>query len=142
MSADLDTQEIEARLQMSDFILCKNIQNLQFQHKRENDVPFMDLLSRPLPSKIRNVEEEYQMWTQTFATRIPQCNESIASRGGNNVAKPYKAPCGYECFSPELMKEWVIEPCKKNTFQNYLVQDDKKICSKSHQLFNNVTKRV
>jgi hypothetical protein len=137
-----EMQEIESRLQQSDYILCKNIQSLHFVHKKESDGPFMDLLSRPLPSKIRNVVEEHKMWTQTYQTRVPQCNELIASRGGNNVSKSYSAYGGYECFSPQLMNDWIMEPCKKNTFQNYLVQDNDKICSKSHQLFNNVTKRV
>lgn len=134
---------MDDHLKQSDYILCKNIQDLQFKHKRENDVKFMSLLSKPLPCCIRDVNEEYKIWTDTFKTRTPNCSEIIATRGGNNKKSGVDKQCGgYECYQGKYNNNFLLLPCKENTFQNYLVEDNEKICSVSHQMFNNMTKRV
>lgn len=137
-----EINEIVSRLQQSDTVLCNNIENLQFAHKRENDLSYMYRLSRSMPNKIRNVSDEYQMWTQTFKTRVADCTDGILNRGGNDV-KPNLTQCvGYECFKSPYTNEYQMVPCKNNTFKNYLVNDDMKVCTLSHQLFNNITRRV
>lgn len=124
--------EQKQRLQESDHMLCTNIESLQFKHKYESDVPFMQLLSKPIPNCIRDVTQEHTMWTQTFKTRTPGCSlDLIMTRGGNASGMKQKT-----------QSEFLMPPCWTNTFQNYLVEDDKKVCSKSHQLFNNLTRRV
>ncbi len=138
-----EMNDIISRLQQSDTILCNNIENLQFSHKRENDLAYMYKLSRSMPNRIRNVTEEYQMWTQSFKTRVANCSEDILKRGGNDVIPNLTQCAGYECLlKPCYTHEYQIEPCKNNSFKNYLVNDDLKVCTLSHQLFNNVTKRV
>ena len=137
-----ETNEIISRLQQSDNVLCNNIENLQFTHKRENDRSYMYKLSRSMPNKLRNVDEEYQMWTQSFKTRVANCTDDILKRGGNDVIPSLSLCAGYECFKPCYTQEYQMVPCKNNSFQNYLVNDDMKVCTLSHQLFNNVTKRV
>lgn len=137
-----EMKDIELRLMQSDTLLCTNIENLQFSHKRDNDLSYIYPLSRTMPNKIRNVAEEYQMWTQSFKTRVANCTEDILKRGGNDVVPSLTQCGGYECFRPCYTKEVQTIPCKNNTFKNYLVDDDVKICSLSHQLFNNVTRRV
>jgi hypothetical protein len=136
-----EMKDIYSRLQQSDTILCNNIENLQFSHKRENDLRYMYNLSRTMPNKIKNVAEEYQMWTQSFRTRVADCTDTILNRGGNVVVKPFTNCAGYECFQPCYTKELTYVPCKNNTFKNHLVKDDEKVCTSNHQLFNNVTKR-
>lgn len=134
---------MESRIEQSDYILCKNIQNLHFKHKRESDLPYMSLLSKPLPCCIRDVSEEYQMWTDSYATRNPYCNESIVTRGGNNKKGGKTQVCrGYECLKGPYSHNFLLTPCTQNTFQNYLVEDNNKICSVNHQLFNNMTRRI
>lgn len=137
-----EMRDIHSRLQQSDILLCNNIENLQFSHKRENDMSYMYNLSRTMPNKIRNVTEEYQMWTQSLKTRVADCTNDIIKRGGNNVVPSLTQCGGYECFKPCYTQTFQTIPCKNNTFKNYLVNDNEKICTLSHQLFNNVTKRV
>lgn len=140
----MEEEDIMRRMQQSDDMQCNNIEYLQFSHKRENELMFMAPLSKPLNNQIRNVTSEYDMWTQTFTSRVPTCTEAIAFRGGNNriPIAPNKLCAGFSCFGDAYTQEYVVVPCKKNTFKNYVVEDDKKICSSSHQLFNNMTKRV
>lgn len=137
-----EMQDIYTRFQQSDTLLCNNIENLQFSHKRENDLSYMYNLSRTMPNRIRNIAEEYQMWTQSFKTRVADCTTDIIKRGGNNVVPPLTQCAGFECFKPCYTQEFQTIPCKNNTHKNYLVSDDNKVCTLSHQLFNNVTKRV
>lgn len=140
----LEETDMLDRMQQSDDVLCHNIQNLQFAHKRENDVAYMLHLSKPLNNQIRDVKSEYNLWTQTFATRVATCTDDIVTRGGNNKIPPVQNNLcsGYECFTKPYTSEYMMLPCKQNTFKNYLVHDDKKICTSTHQLFNNMTKRV
>lgn len=137
-----EISEIHSRLQQSDTLLCGNIENLQFSHKRDNDLSYMYNLSRSMPNRIRNVGEEYQMWTQSFKTRVADCTDDILKRGGNDVIPNLSQCGGYECFKPSYTNEYQIVPCKNNSFRNYLVNDLEKVCTSSHQLFNNITKRV
>ena len=137
-----EMNEIHLRLLQSDTLLCNNIENLQFSHKRENDLSYMYNLSRTMPNRIRNVSEEYQMWTQSLKTRVAGCSADVMKRGGNDVIPNLTQCGGYECFKPCYTGEYQMVPCKNNTFKNHLVNDDTKVCTTSHQLFNNVTKRV
>lgn len=137
-----EMKDIYTRLHQSDTLLCNNIENLQFSHKRENDLSYMYSLSRTMPNRIRNVGDEYQMWTQSFRTRVADCTDDILKRGGNNIVPPLSQCAGYECFKACHTKEFQTIPCKNNSHRNYLVNDSQKVCALSHQLFNNLTKRV
>lgn len=124
-------------LQQSDAMLCRNVENLQFKHKRETDVSLMNTFRPAVPCRIRDVQQEYKLWTETFGTRPATCDEMIMTRGGNNH--------GYHGgFNPELKNkncEFLMDPCSQNTFKNHLVEDDVKTCTLRHQMFNNITKR-
>ena len=37
--------------------------------------------------------------------------------------------------------EFLLDPCFKPTYQNYMVYDDEKQCTKLHQILNNMTRR-
>jgi hypothetical protein len=121
----------------SDNILCRNIEYLQFQHKKETDIQLMHSFKPAVPCGIRDVVRESKLWTDTFGTKIATCDEVIMTRGGNNH--------GYiKGFNPDVKNktcEFLLDPCPQNTFKNYLVSDDKKTCSLKHQTFNNITKR-
>jgi hypothetical protein len=43
--------------------------------------------------------------------------------------------------SNSLNGEFVLQPCKNNTWKNYQTCDSMKCCSKKHQMFDNWTKR-
>lgn len=120
----------------SDAMLCRNIEYLQFQHKRQTDQNMMGAFYPSVPCGIRDVSREYKLWTETFGTKVATCDETIMTRGGNNH--------GYYRYNPDVTNkncEFLLDPCPKNTFKNYLIQDHEKICSLRHQTFNNVTKR-
>lgn len=140
-------EEIQAAENMlrSDAMLCTNIESLHFRHKAETERQFMYPLSRPIPCCIRNIEHETKMFTDTFGTRTAKCTRGVVTRGGNHpkTLKPYNSTyVGYDYFDSPLCGDLMMIPCKQNTFQNYQVGDAYKTCSASHQLFNNMTKRV
>jgi hypothetical protein len=146
MSQFLTEEEKDAhnRMIQSDMMLCTNIEHLHFRHKYETDVPYMHLLSKPIPCCVRDVKEEYKLLTESYETRKATCDESVMTRGGNHkpMNKYKNTQVGYDYFNTPLNSELLMIPCKENNVQNYIVQDDKKTCSASHQLFNNMTKRV
>lgn len=124
-------------IQQSDAILCGNIEYLQFKHKKETDLTLMKSFRPAVPCGIRDVRQEYKLWTETFGTKMATCDEAIMTRGGNNHGY-------YHGYNPNVQNkncELLLDPCEQNTFKNYLVSDDKKTCSLRHQTFNNITKR-
>ena len=139
---DLESREIMERMAQSDNIVCTNIEFLNFKDKRENELPYMHLLSKPIPNEIRNVSSEQQMRTDTFKTRVYTCDENVLLRGGNGIARKIPNCGGFECFAPQYTKEYMIVPSKHNSFQNFIVENNKNIKTNHHQLFDNVTKRM
>lgn len=122
---------IVQRMQQSDAVLCNHLEFLHFSSKRDNDLFFMSSMERALPMQVRDVSEEYKMWTQTFGTRTPTCTEGLRTRFGNHKKQPSSVwniepsipLCGgYECLSPTFNTTHVSKTTKK--------------------LFNNMTKRV
>lgn len=140
-------EEIEAaeRMLQSDTMICTNVESLHFKHKAETDRLFMHPLNRPIPCCIRDIGKESKMFTDTFGTRTSKCTPGVMTRGNNHpkTAKPYDSTLvGYDYFDSPLCGDLMMIPCKQNTFRNHLVADHLKTCSASHQLFNNLTKRV
>ena len=52
----------------------------------------------------------------------------------NNINK-------YMIYDIVPSKGFLLQPCKQNTYVNGLVCDDAKCCSRTHQVFNNLTKQ-
>ena len=127
----------------SDEFLCYHIQNLQFKHKTENDKAFMHAFPWSLPHVVRDVDCEFKLLTESYGTRKASCDDAIRTRG-YNVTKPLtdgKKCVGYDCFDKKYSCDFLLDPCQTTGPPTHLVQDEKKICSMRHQLFNNVTKR-
>jgi hypothetical protein len=126
--------EITQRIKQSDALLCTNLEYLHFIDKRQNDSQLMSQINRALPMEVRNVDKEYDMWTQTYITRSHTCPSNILSRGGNTSLKqkngtsvlsiePHIPLCGgYECLDDTFNRTSVPYNTKK--------------------LFDNMTKRV
>lgn len=85
----MSDEEILARMQQSDHILCTNIGNLHFSAKRRDDAPFMHAFGRSLPSQIRNVESELQLWANTFTSRFDIRTPMIVNRGQTTPRAPH-----------------------------------------------------
>lgn len=117
-----ENNEIAERLKQSDRILCTHLENLHFTSKRENDLYLMSTCWRSLPMTVRNVEEEYQLWIQSYRTRVPYCSIELAQRYGNTTNKEKELCGGYECV--------------RTPYNNTKVPDNTRV------LFNTMTKRV
>ena len=130
--------------QHSDNMICNTKANLTFQHKKQNDLMFYKSIGTSLLSPMRDPTTEFNL----LSGKDPRsCNLSKAftSRGGNSLNcsdTPCKSiPQGYDCMKQQNIQEYLLMPCKQNTFRNHIVCDDTKCCSKRHQLFMNITKR-
>ena len=125
-------------LYKSDQMLCTNSAYLHYKDKQTNDELFVQQMSRPRDMCIRNIDAESQLW-KTDSMRKATCFPLVNTRGGNFGCEPVR-PCP-KLYTSYCMDEFLLTPCPKNTYKNYIVFDDKKQCSKSHQILNNWTKR-
>ncbi len=122
----------------SDHLLCTNSAYLQYKDKKMNDGLFVQQMSRPRDMCLRNIDNENRLFL-TPSSREYTCSKFLASRGGNEGCEP-NVPCP-KLYTKYNMNDFLLVPCPKNTYKNYLVFDDKKTCSKTHQILNNWTKR-
>lgn len=128
-------------LEKSDAMICNNHMERQCKYNAMNNQAFMQQMSNPQATTLRDINME----TKSFIgmdTRV-YCNDLINIRGKNALVPCInKRPCmGYECYTPFHINEYLLIPCKENTYRNHLVCDDDKCCSLRHQMFMNVTKR-
>lgn len=136
MSIDIDN------VKKSDMMVCNTRANASFKFKKENDIAFLQQVRNTQPTKLKPIGLE-SLLQRSKNPREYVCNDSINSRGGNAVSCQDNDICtGYDCYDNYHMQEYLMRPCKFNTFRNFLIEDDNKICSRQHQLFNNLTKRV
>jgi hypothetical protein len=75
-------------------------------------------------------EENALMWP--MENRL--CDKEVILYRGQNNVKDGKV-------IRDNQQPFLLPYCKENKFRNSIVSDDKKYCSRTHQLFNNVTKR-
>jgi hypothetical protein len=139
MKSGMTTDHYSCDNLKSDEMLFTNISYLHLKDKRTNDQQFIYQMSQPQNRCVRNIELEDRLWKDTFNEKKPFCSRQIDNRGNNagcerniNCPKP---------MTDYQMKEWLLIPCACTDHLNYLIQDDKKICSRKHQFFKNVTKR-
>lgn len=125
-------------IQKSDFMLCNNSAYLHYKDQKVNDHIFVQQMSRTRPMCIRSIDTENNFF-MTPSSRNAVCNNFLTNRGGNIGCEP-KKPCP-KLFTSYNINEFLLVPCPKNTYKNYVIFDDTKQCSKSHQVLNNWTKR-
>jgi len=126
-------------MNQSDQMLFVNDAYLKYRDMKQNDILFRQQFSRTNNTCFKNVDVERDIQVKP-SSKIPIIDESFINRGGNahNNEPKYECPNPY---SPYTLNEYLIVPCPRNTYKNYLIGDAKKICSKSHQILNNWTKR-
>ena len=125
-------------LAKSDHMLCTNNAYLQYKDKKLNDGLFVQQMSRPRDMCLRDVDRENNLWISE-SSRKAVCFPMLPTRGGNVGCEPYR-PCP-KIYTNYNLNDFLLVPCPKSTYKNYLAFDDKKMCSKSHQALNNWTKR-
>jgi hypothetical protein len=136
-------------LDQSDDIRCNNINFLRFKDKKQNDTMFcMRMNGCTVPKEPKNIDNESKLWR---GSRGANCSlPYYLTRGGNSKKCPTPvtetrkdAIVGYDNFeSAYSLNNYLMVPCKQNTFRNYVQCDNEKCCSIRHQLFMNVTRRV
>ena len=125
-------------LAKSDHMLCTNSAYLHYKDKKANDGLFVQQMSRSRNMCLKDIDREsdfLKMESSRIATSFPM----LPTRGGNVGCELYR-PCP-KIYTNYNLSDFLLVPCPKNTYKNYLVFDDKKMCSKSHQALNNWTKR-
>ena len=122
----------------SDQMLCCAEACLQNTHNQQNDDIINIIIFRPPspPPDERGDVTVSMYYDELDANKRLLCNRDIEWRGNNNMI-PFR-PCQKQNF---LTSPIPLTP----THQNYLVckqsRKDSKCCSKTQQLFNNITKR-
>jgi hypothetical protein len=125
-----------------DIMMCNTKANMTFQHKKENDNIFFQVMGNTQPTQVRDVGREF-MIQNSRQSRQYICTPSIDTRGGNSVScAPGEMYQGYANYNNYAMADYLMTPCKTNTFKNHVSCDEDKCCSVHHQLFNNMTKRT
>lgn len=126
----------------SDQILCNNYASVVYEHKKQNDDVFLNIITQPRQYCARAIDRE-SSFNISESSRQKKCTDDIKTRGNNATCfeKP-KIQVGYDAFPNKVQNDYLLVPCPRNTFQNYVVQNKEKGCSVHHQLFNNMTRRV
>jgi hypothetical protein len=112
-------------------IICRNYQNLDARYKTDNNDTYRERMFVPQYYKCSmEIKDNNKL-------RWPQDNrlcdmDVIFYRGQNN-----RPPQNFDMKK----NEFLLKYCNCNTYDNGLICDEKKCCSKSHQLFCNMTKR-
>jgi hypothetical protein len=93
-----------------------------------------------LPAK-QPVDVESRLWKKEKGA---MCGDIMNTRAGNaKECRPLDNMAGYDNInSVPSMNEYLMVPCRVNTFRNHLECDQNKCCSVRHQLFMNHTKRI
>ena len=125
-------------LQKSDTMLLTNHAYLQYKDLKQNDMLFQKHFSQTLPRCLKAIDRETE-FRLLRSMKIPQCTPAITSRGGNTGREPLR-PCP-SIYSSYSLNEFLLVPCPTPTYKNFLVMDGDKVCTKSHQMLNNWTKR-
>jgi len=128
-------------MEQSDFMLQTNISDLQFKDKRTNDLSFIYQMSQTQPRCLIDRGDELKFFKDQYLNKTPFCNDCTATRGGNNLKCGRDRSCPHPEYIKYYMQEYLIIPCPKPTYKNYVTCNEDKCCSRNHQLFKNWTKR-
>jgi len=130
-------------IEKSDKIICDNWSYSQFKHKQENDPLFVYRFMQPQPFEIRDIDLETTFLDTQYLPKKLTCTVGTRTRGNNATCGNSNGviPCeDFDKYTKYNMADWLLIPCKKNTFRNWVKCDCFKCCS-YHQMFDNITKR-
>ena len=120
-------------IEKSDTMICNSISYNMYNWKKNNDLMFIKQMSNP--QKLNLIDTSKEDYLKRGNSRECVFTPEISSRGTNNIETVYsKEPC-YK------LDEYLMAPCQTNTWQNWMVEDNNKKCSKHHQFYMNLTKR-
>lgn len=128
----MDSKDTFPNQKLEDDIICQNYVNMNKTYKYTNSQMCSEYLFVP---EYYKCNKDFTNENKVIFPEEPKlCDRNIVQyRGQNN-----KAPVNID----KRKNEFLIPFCNKNTYKNHIVCDDDKCCSKSHQLFMNITKRT
>jgi hypothetical protein len=110
-------------LNKSDQMLCTNSAYLHYKDQAFNDFMFA-----------RQMRHNKCPETQPDADGLLRIQPSSRLATCESLCRP-------AAVASSCKNEFLLDPCFKPTYQNYMVYDDEKMCTKLHQVLNNVTRR-
>jgi hypothetical protein len=129
-------------MEQSDFMLQTNISDLQFKDRRTNDLSFIYQMSQPQSRCLIDRGNELKFFKDQYLNKTPFCNDCTDNRGGNATKCAKDRSCPHPSYVRFFMRDdYLIVPCPKPTYKNYVTCNEEKCCSRNHQLFKNWTKR-
>jgi hypothetical protein len=116
-------------LEKEDAWVQNRLFGMDCMHRHNNSYAYVNYIEVPdYYKQLKRFDHENKI---IFPFGSQLCDKNITRyRGQNNVV-----PTTIE------KRSFLLETCPKDSFQNYLICDSKKCCSKSHQLFMNHTKQ-
>lgn len=130
-------------LERSDAMVCNTRANNLYKQYHENDAMYLQQMNNSQPVRLRDFQREFDLLSSSMNPRKYTCSEAIASRGANVTScdKDKSVCVGWDCYAPYYSRDFLLMPCKENTWRNHVECDDDKCCSVRHQLYMNITKR-
>ena len=123
-------------MNLSDEIVYTAISDLHWKFKRESDQQFISQMTQSIALCAKDYHE---LNGNIIDPKIVVCDEMIERRG-SMCPEPVHS-CPNKIYDPYLIKDWLLLPCPKPGYDNSLVSDENKTCSRKIQLFRNQTRR-
>ena len=126
----------------SDSMICSSISYNAFNSKKNNDLMFYKQMDMPQNTTLidRCIENNLM---KAPSVRECEVSDRIKKRGGNNdLCEPEHFCKGFECYTNYHLSEFFLTPCPINTWRNHIISNEDMGCSKRHQFFMTITKRV
>lgn len=136
-------------INISDEILCTYLKYLNHKERKANE-EFMLRQFSYCTIQDRDIDKESMFWLKqsendcrvlTHKTRGGNAKSEICSTPNASGTKVPEVKAGYDNFTSKSLEEYLLIPCKMNTYRNYVSCDVGKCCSIRHQLFMNQTKK-
>lgn len=133
----------EPTIDVSDRILCTDITYWNYEVNKNNE----SILQRQFQHSALCNKDVNKETLLLLKHRERDCQVITQNtRGGNAKSQicdtsSYSIPVGYDNFSSTSLAEYLVIPCKQNTYRNYLGCNATDCCSIRHQLFWNHTKK-
>lgn len=131
-------------LEASDNMVCNTRAHNLYKHARENDGIFLQRMNNPQPTGLRDIVLDNDLRKKSLNPRLYTCNDWITKRGMNaSGCEASKPMCqGWSCYTAYNLNDFLLTPCKTNTWRNHIACDDDKCCSVHHQMYMNMTRRI
>ena len=121
----------------SDSIVYNSISDLHWKFKKESDKQFINQMSQNVPLCTIDTHE---LNGSIIDPKKVICNDMINNRG--SICPEPIMSCPNKIYTPYLVQDYLLLPCPKPGYDNSLVSDNNKICSKKVNLFRNQTRRI